>query len=733
MARIDSYTSISPTTDDYLLGTDDPSGGGVTRNFTVQSIIDLASGSLGDTNDYLDGITVESGYAADSSDTATITFSVGSQTDVTLDLGGAAFKAASHYATSTALTNHIDDTTQPHSLDSIVGSGTITAAKLSGNPGNGTTGQVLLSDGSGGFSWGNDQDDNDNYYLSSVTRPSTDSNDILFTITGGTNVTADVFNEGAFLSKADIRADVKSNHTFIASDFTFLGDLASKDKVSAADINQDAIINSKIKDNTIEESKLKITNDPVDGYVLTADGTDGSMEWVANSASNYYLDGITRGGANNRTLTFSVNGGTDRTYTFGDGAFANFGTSATSVAKGNHSHTITDISDRGALSELDTVSTSEIDNDAVTAAKLQPSTVGTDGQVLSIDGSGDLQWINSSAQSIASLRLLPTTMGDDNSGVTGKGGQILRVNSGETAVEYVNLSVEKNEFNTTNSPSAGKILAIDQNGDMLWADEGEVTLSADSISTGMIQANAVTPAKISVFENNMTSTTAGHILVSDGTVFDNVAMSGDVNISGLGAVSIQPAAINSKTLLSSIGTTDEFLIYDISAASLKKTTYSNISSKVYTGISGDILIDSGGNSAVSVGYNQLKNEFKDTKTQVLTTSNPLCDFDQDAIFDLTLPGSAANLTFNIVNAKTGMTKVFIIRTNASTAYTGTLTFDVTDGSGGALTGTPTFVRLSSDDVVKTADTVNYMQITCVAEGSDSGDRTFIYTVGTAQT
>ena len=165
MARIDSYTAITPTTDDYLLGTDSPAGGGPTRNFTVQSIIDLTSQSLGDTNDYLDGITVESGYAADTSDTATITFSVGSQTDATLDLGGAAFKAANHYATSVALTNHIDDTTQPHSLDSIVGSGTITTAKLSGNPGSGTTGQVLLSDGSGGFSWGNDQDDNDNYYL----------------------------------------------------------------------------------------------------------------------------------------------------------------------------------------------------------------------------------------------------------------------------------------------------------------------------------------------------------------------------------------------------------------------------------------------------------------------------------------------------------------------------------------------------------------------------------------
>ncbi len=707
MARIDSYTAITPTTDDYLLGTDSPSGGGPTRNFTVQSIIDLTSSALGNTNDYLDGITIESGYAADASDTATITFSVGSQTDATLNLGGAAFKAASHYATSAALTTHITDTTQPHSLDSIVGSGTITAAKLSGNPGNGTNGQVLLSNGSGGFSWGNDQDDNDNYFLSSVTKPASDSNDILFTITGGTNVTANVFNEGAFLAKTDIRADIKANHTFIASDFTFLGSLASKDKVSAADINQDAIINSKIKNNTIEESKLKITNDPVDGYVLTADGTSGSMEWVANSASNYYLDGITRGGADNRTLTFSVNGGTDKTYTFGDGAFANFGTTATSVAKGNHSHTITDISDRGALSELDTVGTSEIDNDAVTAAKLQPTTVGTNGQVLSINSSGDLQWINSSAQSIASLRLLPTTIGDDNSTVTGKGGQILRVNSGETAVEYVNLLVQKNEFDTSNTPSAGKILAIDQNGAMLWADEGEVTLSANSISTGMIQANAVTPAKISVFENNMTSTTAGHILVSDGTVFDNVAMSGVIAITSAGATSF-----NATVDCNGITNTSGVLSADVDNSTIELSASDG---------TGELRIKDN-----AVSYSKLADEFT-TRDSNVTLANGSAskdiDFDSKAVYEVTLPTDGTATTLNFDGADIGMTKVVLIKTQSS-AYTGTLTFSQTSGTG-------TFVRLSSDDIVKDANTTNYVQITCINKSSN--DCTYIYTIGIAQT
>ena len=539
MARIDSYTAIDPTPDDYLLGTDNPGGGGITKNFTVQSIIDLTSESLGDTNDYLDGITVESGYAADSSDTATITFSVGSQTDVTLDLGGAAFKAVDHYATATALTTHINDTTQPHSLDSIVGSGTITTTKLSGNPGTGTTGQVLLSDGSGGFSWGNDQDDNDNYYLSSVTRPSTDSNDILFTITGGTNVTADVFSEGAFLSKTDIRADIKANHTFIASDFTFLGDIATKDKISAADINQNAIINSKIKDNTIEESKLNVTNDPINGYVLTA-ATDGAMTWVANSASNYYLNGISKSG---NSLIFDVSGVSDdspTTYTFGDGAFASFagsnagtfGTAGT-VARSDHNHSISTLTDAGGLASKDSVNTSEILDKAVTAGKLSPSVAGTNGQVLALDSSLDLTWINSSGTTIADARLLPSTIGDTNSDEDDIGSQVLRVNSAGTLTEYVDLLVQRDEIDANGTPTSGKVLGLNSNNDLEWITTPSPTIGADSIS----------PNNITIIADDTVSTTAGELLVSDGVEFSNVAMSGDATITSAGAISIEDGSI----------------------------------------------------------------------------------------------------------------------------------------------------------------------------------------------
>jgi hypothetical protein len=55
------------------------------------------------------------------------------------------------------------------------------------------------------------------------------------------------------------------------------------------------------------------------GQVLTSDGSGNFTFASIPGSSNYYLDGITKSG---NTLTFSVNGTTNRTYTFGSNAFS---------------------------------------------------------------------------------------------------------------------------------------------------------------------------------------------------------------------------------------------------------------------------------------------------------------------------------------------------------------------------------------------------------------------------
>ena len=128
----------------------------------------------------------------------------------------------------------------------------------------------------------------------------------------------------------------------------------------------------------------------------------------------------------------------------------------------------------------------------------------------------------------------------------------------------------------------------------------------------------------------------------------------------------------------------------------------------------------------AVTYGKLANEFKTRDANVTLASGSATkdiDFDSKAVYEVTLPTGNVAVTLNFDGADIGMTKVVLIKTQSS-AYTGTITLSQT-------TGTGTFIRLSSDDIVKDASTTNYMQITCIDKSSDN--RTFIYTVGTAQT
>ena len=691
MAIISSYTIGTPTVDDYLIGTDDPGGQGPTKNFTLQSIINLVSGTLGDNNFYLSGI-------SSNSSTGAITFTVTGGTNQTLTLGTAAFKATTHFALATDLTTHINDSTQPHSLDSIVGAQSLAVTKLQGITTNGTSGQLLASNGSGGLTFVSDQDENDNYFLSAVTRPDSSSNNVQFTISGGgSNVTSNIFGEAAFLSKSDIRTDVKNNLVYSAADFSFLGDLATKDIISTGDLDDDVIINQKILDGTINEEKLNITNTPVTGYVLTAGSTAGTMSWVQNSASNYFLDGISK---SNETLTFSINGGTNVTYTFGEGAFANFGSTANDVAVGNHTHVLADITDSGALASKDTTGTSDIANNAVTLAKLSDSSA-TSGQILSVNSSGNLEFINSSAVAVPAARLLPSSVGTAS--------QILRVNSGASAVEYVTLAVAKTEFNTGNSPSAGKVLGLDSNNDLQWVDSGTASIGTDTL----------TSAKINFFENTL-SIAAGKILVasSGGTKFDSVAMSGDIAIASSGATTIQANAVETAMIVDDNVTPAKISIIDDSVAATSAhiligdgTDFGNVA------VSGDIAIAA--NGATTIQANSVENDMLEARFT-------------DEVAISTLAGTVA---FNCANGS-----VFKLSGDLTGAYTiqltgfkkgqvitiyplkGNQTVNLATAS-----GTPTFNKLGGTDYEDNGTSSNILQIECV---DDATNATFFYSLAT---
>jgi hypothetical protein len=177
------------------------------------------------------------------------------------------------------------------------------------------------------------------------------------------------------------------------------------------------------------------------------------------------------------------------------------------------------------------------------------------------------------------------------------------------------------------------------------------------------------------------------------------------------------AEVNSAT--SSLSSS---LAVDIASNLSEITNLNSFSSSIETYLPTGTI---SGSSQVDVEYNMLDSSFTARAANVTLssgTTSAIIDFTSSAIFEITTPTDSTATTLNFDNAEVGMSKMILI-VNQSTAGSGTITL-------GQTTGTGTFIRTSSDDIVRTLSTTNYLQITCIAASGD--DRTFVYTVGTAQ-
>lgn len=492
MARISTYDrDLVLSRDDILIGSD-AENTNVTRNFSVGSLIDfisLSSGGVVDTNFYLSAITANQ-------TTGVVTFTVTGGTNQELTLGTAAFSAASSFMASDATFN----------TAAVVAQNDITAYYLNVS-GNGTSGQLLASDGDGSFSWVSSASISDtNFYLDGITR---NGNVLTFSVNGASNP-AFTFGSAAFESVASIKTQLATGLAVTDLDTSGLGALAFLAEADTNQITNDAITTLKVAADAITEEKLKISNSAVSGYALVSDGADG-FSWAANSTANYYLQAVTQ---NNNTLTFDVGGGfsgTDPTFTFGSSAFADLQTSTTDrnaarVAKANHTHVMSHITDAGSLATLSAVGTSNISNSAVTAAKLSPS-LGTNGQVLALNSSGDLVWTTagSGASTFIAMSDTPSSFGN--------AGQMLVVNAGTNALQFQDFKVANvNNFTTVNTGTSGKVLAVDVNNQGSTNYKGLKWIDTDQVGSTTFTALNDTPASIGSAHQLLTVNAAGNAL-----------------------------------------------------------------------------------------------------------------------------------------------------------------------------------------------------------------------------
>jgi len=192
--------------------------------------------------------------------------------------------------------------------------------------GNGSSGQVLTSDGDGSFSWTAKTTNTDTTYsagtglgLSSTTfsvdaaqtgitsalnaslvvgrdahnqiKFSTDDQ-IIFRVGDADGVTFKTSGEIEATS-LDISGNVDVDGTLEADAITLngtaLGALATLDSVAAGQIDANAVDSSELKDGSIDESHLNVSNSPSDNQILSYNAAGSNFTWVTETDTNTQL------------------------------------------------------------------------------------------------------------------------------------------------------------------------------------------------------------------------------------------------------------------------------------------------------------------------------------------------------------------------------------------------------------------------------------------------------------
>ena len=188
--------------------------------------------------------------------------------------------------------------------------------------------------------------------------------------------------------------------------------------------------------------------------------------------------------------------------------------------------------------------------------------------------------IDNSPSALDTLNELAAALGDDanfSTTVTTALGNRLRVdvsNQGLTTTEKTNgltnlgisadpaelnildgATLSTAELNFVDGVTSAIQTQIDAKQDELTAGTG-ISISGttiatdltDLVDTGAIQSDAVTSVKMAQFDDNLTAATGGDILVSNGTDFDNVTVSGDVTIDSSGVTTIGSGTVETGML-----------------------------------------------------------------------------------------------------------------------------------------------------------------------------------------
>ena len=221
-----------------------------------------------------------------------------------------------------------------------------------------TNGQVLTSDGSGNFTFSSIPGSN-NYYLNAVTKSGTN---VVFGRSGLADITFTEFGSLAYSS-----ASIPTNNNQLTNGAGYTTNTGDITGVTAGTGLTGGGTSGTVT-LTFNGSELTTSTNDADGDYFVVVDTGGSDKKLTKGSiklsgfnndagfltsapnnTNYYLDGITKSG---NILTFSVNGTTNQTYTFGALAFSSATIPTNNNQLTNGSNYITGISSSTVTSAL---------------------------------------------------------------------------------------------------------------------------------------------------------------------------------------------------------------------------------------------------------------------------------------------------------------------------------------------------------------------------------------------
>ena len=369
--------------------------------------------------------------------------------------------------------------------------GAVTPLKLSSISGNGTSGQLLSSDGSGGFSWA---DDSDTTYTADGTTLKLDGTE--FGIEDG-GVDEDQLADGG-VTPAKLTTPAK--HTLYVT---------ASPKTGVYTVTED------------------------DG-VLLADTTSGDVAFTLPAAV----------GAAGRTYSFYLASGGNSLVVWPTGA---------ETIDGDLSYTVDDlhkgatfISDGSNWLSLANNFEYVLENGAVTALKLyNVNDNGTSGQLLASDGTGGFSWVDDQDTTYtadgSTLELTGTEFGIKAGGVDTtqlNDGGVTGAKLDDGAVSALKLS------SISVNGTSGQILASNGTGGFAWADDVDTTYTADESTLTLSADN-----RFSVKDAGVTSTQLGdgaviEAKINDGAVTGDKLGSGAVIAGKIGADAVDATTIS---------------------------------------------------------------------------------------------------------------------------------------------------------------------------------------------